>query len=114
MWAIILYHQDCHCYKKTQYDVRSNDSLGHAAIYVLCPRLRSYATDNMRNTSGKQNILTEERIDLIKKRLDEWCGKKGYKHANGMASWRNRKEIDSTCGQSQPALLPISLFPTSI
>ena len=37
------------------------------------------ATNNMRNTSGKQNILTEERIDLIKKRLDEWCGKKGYK-----------------------------------
>lgn len=40
------------------------------------------ATNSVRNTSGKQNILTEERIDLIKKRLDKWCSKKGYKDSS--------------------------------
>ena len=37
------------------------------------------APSSVRTASAKQPTLTNERIEVIKTKLDEWCGKQGYK-----------------------------------
>lgn len=40
------------------------------------------ATSSVRTVSTKQPTLTNERIEVIKTKLDEWCGKQGYKDSS--------------------------------
>lgn len=40
------------------------------------------ATSSVRTASTKQPTLTDERIEVIRTKLDEWCNKQGYKDSS--------------------------------